>query len=122
MASLITIIKPYKSSRQNTIDVALYLVAAFGYVGATAFALSPDHIYNKTLITIMGLAGAIPLLYMTTLVLYNLVPKSLIPKLKKCLQRCLNHNYTQNLEDEELFQSIRVRNEETPLLRRTISK
>ena len=124
MAGVISVVKPYKSPTQNTTDSTLYLVYAVGYISATAYALSPDPTYNTILITFMGLAATLSILYMAVLILYNTFLKLLVPMLGSCLRGCFHgpRNGPRTAEnapclDEELFQSLNERrNESRPLL------
>lgn len=114
MAVLVTVMKPYKSPAQNTIDATLYLVFAFGYLGATAYALTPDKTYNHVFVGFMVLSVLISLMYPVAIVVHHTVLKSLLPRIcRSYFSERDNHAYTQD-PDDELFQSFKDRN--NPLL------
>ena len=108
MAGLIIIVRPYKSSRQNIIDAFLYLLLAFAYASSTAYALSSTYAqYNTLFIVFICVPVAMIILYVNSLVFYHL----LWLKIKTVWQtnRDIYHS------DEDLFNSIRIRNETRPL-------
>lgn len=114
MAVLVTVVKPYKSPAQNTIDAALYLVFAFGYLGVTAYALSPDSSYNTVLLVFMVSSLVTSLMYPVALILHCTVLKSRIPRICcSYFSERESQAYTHN-SDEELFQSLKER--KNPLL------
>lgn len=124
MAGLTTVARPYKSSRQNTTDVVLYLLFALGYLSATAYALSPDHTYSTVLIVFMSLTGTLSVIYMLALLLYFSVPKSLLSRIRDIsfrLHASRGHRKTEGL-DEELFESLKERDETRPLLNQAQKK
>jgi hypothetical protein len=113
MAALVTLVKPYKSPAQNTIDATLYLVFAFGYLGATAYALSTSKTYNTALTTFMVLSSATSIIYLFTLILYNTVFKPLISR-SSCLCLSGREGRTHNTlsSDEDLFRSFQEKSDE----------
>lgn len=121
MAALVTVAKPYNLSTQNTINVTLYLLFGFGYLGATSYALSEDNSYNKVLNAFMATASAISVVYPIAVILYHTVLKSLIPRMRQIAYanaQDRHANCTLDCDsDEELFQSLKGRTENTPLLR-----
>lgn len=124
LAGLINAVKPYKSSRQNTIDVCMFLVFAFGYASATAYALNADKTYSTLLTVFIGLSIAASFLYVGVLLLYKLVLRRL-PRLWAWLRRrcccwkgrgcraCREDQERLCDVDEELYESVRER---SPLL------
>ena len=117
MAALVTVAKPYKSPTQNTINVTLYLLFGFGYLGATAYALSVDNSYNKVLNAFMVTSSVTAIVYLIAVIVYHTVLKSLIPRIAYANTQEDHANCALDPDpDEELFQSLKDRTESTPLL------
>lgn len=117
MAALVMVAKPYKSPAQNTVNATLYLVFAFGYLGATAYALSLGGSYNNAMIAFMGTAATLSVVYLITLVLYYTALKSFLPRIRRMYLSTRDEHAHRSLDpDEELFQSFKERTESTPLL------
>lgn len=114
LAVLFVILKPYRSSKQNTLDATLYLVLSFGYLSAAGYAISPENFY-ATVLTIFIVASTVLIfMYILFVVLYESIVIPLYTKLKAAIgQR------KQRLKeiDEELFHSMTERDEITPLLK-----
>lgn len=117
MAVLIIVAKPYKSPAQNTINATLYLVFAFGYLGATAYALSLDSSYNNVMMSFMGVSSTISVVYLIALIVHYTALKSFLPRIRRMyLSTRDGHAHCAHDPDEELFQSFKERTETTPLL------
>lgn len=113
LAALVVILKPYRDSKQNTLDAILYLITAFGYSSAASYALSPERFYSVILIIFIEVTIALLFLYILFVVFHKSTLVPLCAKLKAFIR-----TRKQNLQeiDEALFNSIIERNEKAPLL------
>ena len=112
LAALVVILKPYRDSRQNTLDVILYLITAFGYLSATGYALTQEHSYSTVLASFTEAATAMIFVYILFVLLYK-PAMTLCGKLKAIVRHSKKHLQE---TDEALFSSIQDRTENTPLL------
>lgn len=110
MATLTVVMKPYKSSLHNTLDVVLFLATALGYLGGTAYALSPKHFYNRTLIACIGTSLVTVLFYLLSLLLYTLCPKRLLRRILKCFRNRCNQELDKSPESTPLLHALKTSN------------
>lgn len=114
LAMLVVILKPYRVSKQNTLDATLYLVLAFGYLSAAGYAVSPEQFYRLALTTFIVISILMIFMYFLFMAFYDSTLIPLYAKLKAIIgQR------SQRLQeiDEALFLSMTEGNETTPLLK-----
>ena len=86
-ALLVALFQPYKSSVYNKLDVFLFIVIVYGYLAASAYALSPGetHFNNFFTWTII-IAAAIPVCYVTGLLVTWATPRRIKDKIKGLLE------------------------------------
>jgi len=113
LAIMTITLKPYRRLRQNTVDTVFYLVLAIGYLGAAGYSLSPEELYNRTLLVIMTSTCVATSIYTVILLPGMLVVKPFCGRLQTTIQ-----TRRQNLVeiDEELFNSM-SRDETVALLK-----
>ena len=94
-ALLVALFQPYKSSVYNKLDVFFFIVIVYGYLAASAYALSPgeSHFNNFFIWTIL-VAAAIPVCYITGLLISWATPRRIKDKIKGILESLLQQAST----------------------------
>ena len=101
-ALLVAIFQPYKSSIYNKLDVFFFIVLSHGYIAATAYALSPGETqFNDLFIWTVIVAAAIPVLYITGLLISWATPRRIKDKIEQSFKGLLQLQQS-TLEDDFL--------------------
>ena len=116
---LFAIIRPYREKVYNVVDIVLLLAfvqTSFSTTGILLSILNRQFQGFATLMMIIGLV--IPVIYVTTLAMYKILPKSWIIYMKKCALHlpCTNRACLHMEEDTESHREESVDFERTLLL------
>jgi len=102
-AIVVAIVKPYKSSVQNSVDVVLLLILALGWLSCSANILADivDFEFLQVSYVMIYAAGSVPLIHLLALLLHTLFCQR--PAVKRIIQRVLSfatnrRNHTDSVE------------------------
>ncbi len=103
LAGVILTIKPYKSSRKNTINGILYLISAFIYAASSGYALSHGNNMYDTILLVLITAGLIIFnFYLVALITHFLKLPSLLRKIRDYF-RLSNDDNISIPDNDDLF-------------------
>ena len=84
---LVALFQPYKSSVYNKLDAFFFIIIVYGYLAGSAYALSPGEThYNNFFIWMILIAAAIPVCYITGLLIGWATPRRIKDKIKGVLE------------------------------------
>ena len=87
VALLVALFQPYKSSVYNKLDVFFFIVIVYGYLAASAYALSPGQTHFNDFFTwTFIIAAAIPVCYIIGLLITWVIPRRIKDKIKGVLE------------------------------------
>ena len=102
---LFAIIRPYRETVYNVVDIVLLLAFVQTSFSTTGILLSIlNRQFQGFAILMLGIGLVIPVIYITTLAMYKILPKSWIIYMKKCalhLVPCTNRACLHMEEDTE---------------------
>jgi hypothetical protein len=94
-ALLVALFQPYKSSFYNKLDVFFFVVAVYGYLAGSAYALSPGETrFNNFFIWTILIAAAIPVCYIIGLLISWATPRRIKDKIKGVLESLFQQEST----------------------------
>ena len=92
---LVALFQPYKSSVYNKLDVFFFIVTIYGYLAGSAYALSPgESRFNNFFIWTILLAAAIPVCYITGLLISWATPRRIKDIIKGVMESVLQQKLT----------------------------
>ena len=101
---LIAVIRPYRETLYNVVDIVLLLAFVQAFFSAAGISLCTFNRRFQGFVNLMlGIGLIMPILYITTLAVYKILPKSWIVYIKKCALRlpCTNRACLHMEEDTE---------------------
>ena len=101
---LFAVIRPYRETVYNVVDIVLLMVFVQTFFSAAGISLCAFNPRLQGFVILMLLTGlVIPIVYITTLAVYKILPKSWIIYIKKCALRlpCTNRACLHMDEDTE---------------------
>ena len=101
---LFAVIRPYRETVYNMVDIVLLLVLVQVFFSAAGISLCTFNRRFQRLLTLMlGIGLVMPILYVTTLAVYKILPKSWVVYIKKCALclPCTNRACLHMEEDSE---------------------
>ena len=101
---LFAIIRPYRETVYNVVDIVLLLAFVQTFFSAAGISLCTfNRKFEGFVILMLGIGAIIPLVYITTLAVYKILPKSWIVCIKKCAPHlsCTNRACLHIEEDTE---------------------
>ena len=128
---LFAIIRPYRKTVYNVVDIVLLLALVQAFFSAAGISHCTFNRRFQGFVTLMLVIDlVIPILYITTLAVYKILPKSWVVYIKKCALclPCTNRACLHMEEDTEdplishLEESTSVDYERTPLLHRDVPR
>ena len=124
---LAAVIRPYRETVYNVVDVVILLAFVQAFFSAAGITLCTFNRRFEGFVTLMlGIGIAVPLVYITVLTVYKILPKSWIVYLKKCALRlpCADRlGFVREGDEEDLLLSHleeSVEHERTLLLHQNI--
>ena len=122
---LLAVIRPYHETVYNVVDIVLLVafIQVFFPAAGISFCSRFNRKFQGFLLVTLGIGLVTPILYITTLVVYKILPKSWIVYIKKCALRlpCTNRaclHMEEDREDSYLEESVNY--ERTLLLHQDI--
>ena len=119
VAMIITVVQPYRNHIYNKLDTCLLLTFTFGYIAATAYALSPIEKMNTTLVVMMILTCISLLSYLASLIIYWTIPHRLKEQIKIYVLDNIYHRSRSITQDEDFIEATDYLNSSTRELRKS---
>ena len=128
---LFAVIRPYRETLYNVVDIVLLLAFVQVFFSAAGISLCTFNRRFQGFVTLMlGIGLVMPILYITTLGMYKILPRSWIVYIKKCALRlpCTNRaclHMEEDIEDpliSHLEESTSIDFERTHLLHRDVPR